>query len=108
MWTPLGYGGKLCKGASAVADFIQSGRVADLVILCLVLEAAALSLYRWRTGRGLSTVATMLLVLPGMMLALALRAALTGVPWMWIGISLGAALLAHLADLHWRISTANA
>ncbi|MEO3471067.1 hypothetical protein AAFN86_04305 [Roseomonas sp. CAU 1739] len=90
-----------------MADLIQSGRVADLVILCLVLETAVLGLYRWRTGRGLTGKAITMLVLPGMMLALALRAALTGAPWTWIVISLGAALLAHLADLHCRISATN-
>lgn len=90
-----------------MTSFIESGRVADLIILCLVFEAALLGLYRWRTRRGLSGVAIAMLVLPGMMLALALRAALTGAAGIWIGIPLGAALLAHLADLHRRISTSH-
>ncbi len=86
-----------------MAEFIQSGRVADLVMLCLIVEASLLGVWRWRTGRGLSWASIAALAVPGMMLALALRAALTGAWWGWVAISLGAALLAHLADLHWRI-----
>jgi hypothetical protein len=90
-----------------VADFIHSGRVADLVLLCLVIEAALLGAWRWRTGGGLAwgTIAT--LVVPGMMLALALRSALTEAWWGWVAMWLGAALVAHLADLHRRIGAAN-
>ncbi|WP_431282006.1 hypothetical protein ACQW02_21780 [Humitalea sp. 24SJ18S-53] len=90
-----------------MADFIQSGRVADLVILCLVVEAVLLGGYRRRTGRGLPAMAIAMLILPGMMLALALRAALTGASWLWVALALGAALLAHIADLHWRIRSSH-
>lgn len=86
-----------------MAEFVQSGRVADLVLLCLVLEAVLLGSWRWRTGRGLAGGAIAMLIVPGMMLALALRAALTGAWWGWVAISLGAALLAHVADLHRRL-----
>lgn len=86
-----------------MAELIRSGQVADLVLLCLALEAAGLAAYRWRTGRGLQITAVAALILPGVMLALALRAALTGAWWGWVGLSLAGALLAHVADLHQRL-----
>lgn len=86
-----------------MADFIQSGRVADLVLLCLVLEALVLGTWRWRTGRGLAWGPIATLIVPGLMLAIALRAALTDAWWGWVAISLGGALVAHLADLHRRV-----
>lgn len=91
------------KGTEVMAEFIQSGRVADLVLLCLVLEAMVLGTWRRRTGRGLAGSAIATLIVPGMMLALALRAAMTDAWWGWVAISLGAALVAHLADLHRRV-----
>ena len=86
-----------------MAELIRSGQVADLVLLCLALEAAGLAAWRWRTGRGLSMSAMAALVMPGVMLALALRAALMDAWWGWVGLSLAGALLAHVADLHQRL-----
>jgi ABC-type spermidine/putrescine transport system permease subunit II len=86
-----------------MAELIRSGQVADLVLLCLALEAAGLAAYRWRTGRGLGMAAVAALVLPGVMLALALRAGLTGAWWGWVGVWLAGALIAHVADLHQRL-----
>jgi hypothetical protein len=44
------------------------------------------------------------MLLPGVCLMLALRAALAGSAWPWVPLALAAALLAHLADLRarWR------
>ncbi len=91
-----------------MAEFIQSGRIADLVILCLLLEALLLGAYRRRTGRGLGYPDIAALLVPGAMLALALRAALVGAGWGWVAIPLGAALVAHLADLRRRFRATNA
>lgn len=86
-----------------MAELIRSGQVADLVLLCLVVEAAALAAFRWRTGRGLGMAAMAALILPGVMLALALRAALTDAWWGWVGLALAGALIAHVADLLQRL-----
>jgi hypothetical protein len=87
-----------------VAWFFASGHVADLILLVLALEAALLLAWRRRTGRGPSPRAVLALVLPGIALVLALRLALTGAWWGWIGLALFGALLAHLVDLaqRWR------
>jgi len=77
-----------------MTDFFASGHAVDLVLVFLVLEVVALSLWR-RGGFGPAVVA----VLPGACLLLALRAALTGADWIWIGLWLSLSLPAHLADL---------
>ncbi|MET3827605.1 MULTISPECIES: hypothetical protein [Sphingomonas] len=43
--------------------------------------------------------AATLRLLPGAMMLLALRAALTGLAWPWIALALAASFPAHLADL---------
>jgi hypothetical protein len=81
-----------------------SPHLIDLVLAFTILEAAALVLWRRRCGRGLAprTIAAMLL--PGVALMLALRAALAGAAWPFMPALLLTALLAHLADLwaRWR------
>lgn len=79
--------------------FVTSGLVADLILLCLVLEAVALLAWRRMRGTGPSIADIMALLLPGAFLVLALRVALTGGPWPLIPLALSAALVAHLADL---------
>jgi hypothetical protein len=85
-------------------SLFASGRIVDLILLFMVVEAILLLAYRWRTGRG--PVATDLLVtlLAGSTLLLALRAALVGASTPWIGACLLASLVAHLIDLRrrWR------
>jgi hypothetical protein len=81
-----------------------SPELIDLILLFAVVEAAVLTLWHRRTGRGLSVIAVGLMLLPGICLLLALRAALTGRAWPWVPGALAAALIAHLADLRsrWR------
>lgn len=79
--------------------FFRSGLVADLILLVLALEFAALALHRARTGRGVAPGALLPFLLAGAGFALALRAALTGQGWAWVAAPLGAAFLAHLWDL---------
>lgn len=83
--------------------FFRSGHVADFILLVLVMEAALLALWRQRTGRGPDFPAILALVLPGVALVLALRLALTGAWWGWIGLALTGALAAHLLDLGQRL-----
>lgn len=83
--------------------FFASGRVADLVLLVLLLEAAALALWHHRTGRGLAPAAILGLAMPGVALVLALRAALVGAGWGWVAAALSAAFAAHLLDVWLRL-----
>jgi hypothetical protein len=84
-------------------ELFASGRVADLILACLAAEAALLALLGARgIGPGLRAVLPFLLA--GAAFALALRGALTGAAWPWLGAALGAAFAAHLWDLalRWR------
>jgi len=85
---------------TAIGAWIESGRIVDLILLLVVLEA--LGLAWWLRGRG-----GILPLLPnlaaGACLLLALRAALVGAGWPWIAAPLAASLAAHLADLGTRL-----
>ncbi|MFN8891622.1 MAG: hypothetical protein ACK5WA_04590 [Alphaproteobacteria bacterium] len=83
------------------AALFASGRVADLMIAVLLIEALALLVFWWLTGRWLRPQSVLALVLPGVFFALALRAALTGAWWGFVSFALTAAFFAHAWDL-WR------
>ncbi len=76
----------------------------DLIVALMVLEAIGLAAYRAWTGRGPPIDQLLPTLLAGMCLFLALRAVLAGLAWPWVAVCLGAALIAHLADLaqRWR------
>lgn len=80
---------------------VSSGRIVDFVLIVVVLEAGALLAYRVFTGRGLAPISIALMLLPGVCLLLALRAALTGASPAGVMMWLSLALVVHLADL-WR------
>ena len=50
-------------------------------------------------GRGWRGLDAALRLLPGALMLLALRAALTGAGWPWIALALAASFPVHLADL---------
>ncbi len=79
--------------------FFHSGRVADLILLVMAVEAAVL--YARGRSRSHPVKASDLLfaIGPGACIVLALRAALTGADVGWIGAALAASLPLHLADL---------
>jgi hypothetical protein len=87
-----------------MAEFFASGRVADLILLMLVLEGAALALYRRQTGKGVALGAILPFLLAGAAFALSLRAALTGAGWPLVALPLVGAFGAHLWDIaaRWR------
>lgn len=87
-----------------MAELFASGRIVDLILAAMALEAAALAAYRRRSGRGVPLPDLAANLVAGGCLLLALRAALTGADWSAAAAWLGAALLAHLADLacRWR------
>jgi hypothetical protein len=79
--------------------WFSSGRVVELVLALVVLEALALALWarkplaRWLPALG-----------AGAGLLLGWRLALSGAPWVWVALALSAAGLAHGVDL-WRLWT---
>lgn len=75
-------------------SFFASGHAVDLVLGFLALEVLALVL--WRRAGAINALVT---ALPGACLLLALRAALTGAHWTWVGLWVALSLPAHLADL---------
>jgi len=87
-----------------VAELFATGRVVDLILWFMVLEAVVLVAYHAKTGRGVAPLNVLSNLLAGVFLLLALRFALVGAWWGWIGLSLIAGLFAHLVDLQrrWR------
>lgn len=81
---------------------VRSGHVADVILVCLVIEALALLAWRRATGRGPAPGDVLAILLPGAFLVLALRFALTGAPWQLVPMALVGALAAHLFDLRRR------
>lgn len=75
-------------------DLFASGHAVDIVLAVMVVEAFYL---RLRSGWLLSEVLTLLL--PGALILLALRAALTGADWLWIAVPLALSLPVHLLDV---------
>ncbi|MEL6784120.1 MAG: hypothetical protein AAFO61_06805 [Pseudomonadota bacterium] len=78
--------------------------IALLILAVLALEAVVLILVWHRKQRGLQPRQTLCFLGAGAGFALALYGALTGAGAVWMGISLTAAFLFHLADLmhRWR------
>jgi hypothetical protein len=84
------------------ASLLESPGLIDLILVFTVLEGVALTLWRRRTGRGLSAAAVARMLLPGICLLLASRAALSGAAWPFVPLALALALIAHLADVRGR------
>ncbi len=82
---------------------IESGRVVDLILLIIAVEAALLCVIamRWRRrhGRPLPLPGLLLNLAAGAGLLMALRSVLHDLSWMMVGAWLTAALLAHVGDL---------
>jgi len=73
-----------------------SGHAIDIVLAVIVLEAIVL------IARGANATAVTLTLLPGMLILLAVRAALTEAAWPWVALALAASFPAHVADLRRR------
>jgi hypothetical protein len=94
---------------SPVTALFASGRIVDLILALMVLEAIILLVYRSVTGRGVPAVGLLINLLAGAFLLMALRSALTNAtaldaPWGDTAAWLALALVAHVADLarRWR------
>lgn len=70
------------------------GHAIDLILLVLGIEFIVL-VHRQRWSARAAT----LRLLPGALMVLAVRAAVTGAGWPWIALALTASLPVHLADL---------
>ncbi len=71
-----------------------SGHAVDIVLLVILVELI------WLVTRGGWSLTSALLRLgPGALMLLAVRFALTGMPWPWIAGALLASFPLHLADL---------
>lgn len=83
-----------------MSALFDSGRVVDLILALMALEAVALAvLLGWR-GVRLAGVLVNLAAGAGMLLAL--RGALVGAGWPWIALALAGSLLAHVVELALR------
>ena len=87
-----------------MGELFASGRVVDLILGFMVLEAVGLLVWRRRTGRGIAPLDLVVSLLAGALLLLALRFALAGAAWPAVAGCLAAALGAHVWDLarRWR------
>jgi fatty acid desaturase len=83
-------------------SLFASGRIVDIVLAVTAAEAIALLAYRRRTGRGLPPPDLVGVLVPGVCLMLALRAALVDAWWGWIALWLVAAFVSHVNDLRRR------
>ena len=80
----------------------SSGRVVDIILFFVVLEAVYIAVHRGKTGRGVRLREVASGMLAGVFLLLALRCALVDERWPWIATWLLFALIAHLSDLAGR------
>jgi hypothetical protein len=81
-------------------DWIESGRIADIILAVMLLEGLLLTLWYRQTGGGIAPFILMWRLLAGMALVLALRAALTEAGATWIIVCLLLSLVAHALDLY--------
>jgi hypothetical protein len=84
-----------------MGDLFMSGRIVDLILVLTLLERVFFLAYRRLTGHGVAPFELVLNLLSGVFLLLALRCALSGLWWGWIGLCLFGSLMAHSSDL-WR------
>lgn len=84
--------------------YFTSPHLVDCILAFTVVEAVVLIWLRPRLAAHVRLIAIVVLLLPGVFLMLALRAALDGAAWPWVPAALLAALVAHVADIRerWR------
>ena len=87
-----------------IESLFRTGRIADIVIAVMVLEALAFVIAARTRTRTWSLAAMLAGLLPGLFLVLALRGALVQASSLWIAAALSAALVSHLLDMRLRLS----
>jgi preprotein translocase subunit SecG len=86
----------------AISAFVLSGRLVDIALGVVALEAIALILIHRATGKGFGIIDTLANLGSGACLMLGLRLALTQASWILIVAALSASLIVHLFDLYRR------
>ena len=87
-----------------MTEFLAGPALFDLVIAVLVLEVVLLLAWRRVSGSGVPAADLLPPVLSGLFLLLAFRIWVGDGAWLWVALSLLAALAAHLFDLRRRWS----
>ena len=87
---------RVSPGVTLMSEFFASGHAVDVVLGFMVLEAI------WLIARSRAALTVCLMLAPGALMLLALRAALTEADWYWIALPLTVSLPLHLADLRHR------
>ncbi|NBC47046.1 MAG: hypothetical protein GVY22_03435 [Gammaproteobacteria bacterium] len=82
-----------------MAELFATGRIVDLILVLVLLEALGIALLHRFARRGPSLAELAPNLLAGFLLLLSVRAAISQAHWTLIALPLTAALLAHLADL---------
>jgi hypothetical protein len=85
-------------------EWLLSPHLADLILVVMLVEGALLLHIGKRRDFGLRPAQVIWMLLPGMLLVLALRAALAEGHPAWIGACLAAAGAAHAFEVWARIS----
>ena len=80
--------------AAGMRPLFASGHAVDIVLAVIAAELVWLV-----AARGWRAIDAVLRLAPGALMLLALRAALTGLDWYWIGVPLLLSFPVHLADL---------
>ena len=84
---------------SVLPDWLSAERAVEMAIVFTLAEAAALTLWHRRTGRGLAPRHWLPMLSAGLCLMLALRATAAGGALLPVAVALAAAGLAHAVDL---------
>ena len=85
-----------------MGDLFASGRIADLILGIVAIEAVMIAALWRRTSRRGGPGGLLLTVASGALLILALRSSMAGDAWPWIAAFLAGALVAHALDLRHR------
>lgn len=85
-----------------MADLITSGRIVDLILVVVLLEVVSLTWLARARRPGLRLTRLISLLLPGVCIFLALKAALSDAGWVAIMIFLLLSGVAHAVDVWLR------
>jgi hypothetical protein len=83
-------------------EFLQDGRIIEVILALMVVEGLLLSAWYKLKGQGVAPINLVVNLLAGVFLLLAVLGVLQDASSWTLGTCLGAALLAHVADLALR------
>jgi len=89
-----------------LAKLFASGQIVDWIVLILVLESLAVLAAQRMLKRALGWLALSVGLCAGLAWLVALRESLLGARWQTVAAWLGAAFVAHIADLRIRLKGA--